>query len=61
MMTQAEERAALEKLLVDTTVVRDHYWDALKTTATQEQSQKLQHRLHRYEAVRTLITDLMLG
>lgn len=60
-MNQQQERDALEKLLGDATILSRVYSDRMKSAQTQEQSAKVLSRLARYEAIRTLIGDLMLG
>jgi hypothetical protein len=60
-MSPREEREALEKLLADATRMSETYVALLKSAQTVQQIERLEGRLNRYNAVRTIIADLMLG
>lgn len=61
MNFQQMERESLERLLAEATRLCNYYTQMLKLAQTFEQIVKLQGRLTRYEAMRVLIADLMLG
>lgn len=61
VISDKEEREVLEKLLAEASRMSADYDGRINKHVTEQQYQKLVYRLNRYNALRTLIVDLMMG